>query len=294
MTDHSVFVAQFLDYLRHEKRCSRHTLTAYSRDLERFLLWSGQRNQEPETADTIRNYLATLLLEGLQRSTVARRLAAIKSYFRFLYRRELLPNNPAATVTPIREHRHLPQFLSVGEMRNLLDNAPRATFFQQRDRTILEIFYATGLRLAELAGLKLQDFYRGGLRVTGKGGQERAVPLGEPALAALNDYLPARTSHLAACKQTTEAVFVNRFGQPLSTRWIQKMVSNQLYNISGRRHLSPHCIRHSFATHMLDNGADILAIKELLGHATLSTTQLYTHMSRQKLSEVYRKTHPRS
>ncbi|MBC8478726.1 MAG: tyrosine-type recombinase/integrase [Candidatus Delongbacteria bacterium] len=294
MTDHSVLVANFLDYLRYEKRFSKHTLTAYRRDLERFLLWSAQRGEDPANTDCIRNYLAGLLQQGLQRSTVARRLAAIKSYFRFLYQRELLPDNPAATVTPIRERRRLPHYLTTGEMRELLDGAPRDTFFHSRDRAILEIFYSTGLRLAELTSLQLEDIYRQALRVTGKGGGERVVPLGKEALAALGDYLPARATHLAAQAGSTDAVFINRFGRPLSCRWIQKMVSQRLYEISGRRHLSPHTLRHTFATHMLDNGADILAIKELLGHASLSTTQLYTHLSRHKLSEVYRKTHPRS
>ncbi len=294
MTEHGVSVETFLDYLLYEKRCSQHTLSAYRHDLQHFLAWTDDRAADPADSDVIRNYLAFQLQSGLRRSTVARRLAAIKAYYRFLFQRELIAINPAAAVAPVREPKQLPPYLSEEEMRELLDGAPRGTFFQIRDLAILELFYATGMRLSELAGLKLGDFYRGTLRVTGKGNRERMVPVGRQALTALEAYLPLRQSHLLKQGQTTDRLFLNRFGRPLSRRWIQNMVSRRLYELCGRQQLSPHSLRHSFATHMLDNGADILAIKELLGHASLATTQLYTHLSRQKLREIYRKAHPRS
>ena len=299
MTDHRELHTRFLVYLAHEKHFSPHTIKAYATDLRTFLDFAEKEKRDPANRETVRRYLDSLLKEGRRRSTAGRKLAAIKSYFNFLFRRDLLPNNPMTLIPHPRREHQLPEFLSPEEITRLFAALPRGTFFQLRDLTILEFLYATGMRLSELVGLDLPDIYAETVRVTGKGRKTRIIPLGAPALSALNEYLSARRSYLETLKKSTtvvleRALFINRFGKRLSGRWVQQMVSRKLLETAGRNHLSPHTLRHSFAAHLLDRGADLMMVKELLGHASLATTQLYTHLTREGIREIYRKAHPRA
>jgi integrase/recombinase XerC len=293
---------EFLDYLRLNRHASDHTVEAYEGDLSQFLGLTSARLEKPraelEPSDmdlaSIRAFMAELYKQGQSRASVARKLSALRTFVRFLKREGWIESDPAAlAVSPKREVK-IPAHLSVDEMTRLLDTPDTSDPLGRRDRAILELFYASGLRLSELVGLDLEDVNLSGriVRVMGKGSKERLVPFNDATRTALKDWLQDR-AQLSAGKKV-DAVFVNFRGTRLTGRSVQRLVSKYVAACSTRFGISPHALRHSFATHLLQRGADLRAIQELLGHVQLSTTQRYTHVNAAQLLEVYRKAHPRA
>ncbi len=278
----------FLRYLEVEKNASVHTLRSYRQDLEdfqRILDIAGTAAMRALDARGVRAYLAALHTRGLDPTSVARKLAAVRSWCRFLVRRGVLPHNPARQIRAPRLSRKLVSFLPIDETVALMD-APRAT---ARDTAIVELLYASGLRVSELVGLDLRDVDRAGMtvRVLGKGGKERIVPFGTAADRALRELLGERG-------EAAGPLFLNRRGGRLTVRSVHTIVRRRAAAVGIGRRVSPHTLRHTFATHLLDSGADLRMIQELLGHSRLSTTQRYTHVGSDQLMKIYDAAHPRA
>lgn len=305
----------FLDYLRGNRNLSRHTVRAYRSDLSQFLAFAATwLGREPETDDFDHRLLRAYLAETYERrqasSSSARKLAAVRTFARYLRREGLLEEDPGALVSAPKVERRMPPHLAEDEVAVLLAAPDAATPLGLRDRAILELLYASGLRLSELVGLDVEDVNLSGrmVRVLGKGGRERIVPFNPAAAAAIRDYLPARrglvrrapageTVARAGARRLRRAgdpLFVNYRGGRLSGRSVARMVDRLVTRTGADRGISPHALRHSFATHLLERGADLRAIQELLGHARITTTQRYTHVSAAQLIELYRRTHPRA
>jgi integrase/recombinase XerC len=285
-------VGLFLEYLGVERGASPHTLRSYATDLTEFTRFlAGEKIAGPAAVDTrvIRAYLARLHQRRLAKATIARKLAAVRSCFRFLARRGALEANPARQVRSPRLGRRLPSFLPKDEATQLLDAAPEPTAAGARDRALLELLYASGLRVAEGCGLDLEDLdeARHTVRVLGKGEKERVVPVGETALEALAGYLAMRGRQRGP-------LFLNARGGRLTPRSAHRIVRRLARRAGISQRVTPHTLRHSFATHMLGEGADLRLIQELLGHSRLSTTQRYTHVSPEHLMRVYDAAHPRA
>ena len=285
-------VPAFLQYLAGERGASAHTLRGYATDLaefRRFLRMARVAGWHDVDARALRAYLAWLHGRGLAKSSIARKLAAVRSCFRFLTRRGVLPANPARHLRTPRLGRRLPSFLPKDESKDLLDATFEASDTGRRDRALLELLYASGLRVAECCGLDLEDVDRrhGTVRVLGKGNRERMVPVGDAALAALDDYLGGRGA-------AAGPLFRNPRGKRLTTRSVHRIVGRRARAAGIDRRVTPHTLRHTFATHLLGEGADLRLIQELLGHRHLSTTQRYTHVSPEHLMKVYDSAHPRA
>jgi integrase/recombinase XerC len=302
-------LTQFLEHLRYERNVSEHTLRNYASDLQQFRDYlapanpkTGKRTEPPIAGVdhiTIREWLATLHSAQKQKTSIARKLAALRTFFQFLVREGMLEMNPAKLVSTPRLEKKLPKHLSIEEAVKFIESPNLETDLGKRDRAILELMYATGVRVAELTKLNLGhiDFRNRLIRVIGKRRKERIVPFGEPALEALKNYLEIRDGFLDAApisEREPEALFLNYQGTRITTRSVGRMVEKYIRECAGRYDISPHALRHSFATHLLDSGADLRDIQELLGHARLSTTQIYTHVSMEKLIEVYDKAHPKA
>jgi integrase/recombinase XerC len=306
-------LADFLDHLRLNENASAHTVRAYESDLSQFITFVAVHlnRRRPDLAASdfshlhIRAFLGDLHKRGNSRSSAARKLAAIRSFVRYLRREGAIESDPAALVgTPKREER-LPAHLGEAEMSRLLDMPDTSSPLGRRDRAILELFYASGLRLSELVGVGLEDVNLSGrvVRVLGKGGKERIVPFNRSTEAAIRAWLGDR-EEIAACVETAqratksrrsiEPLFLNYQGGRLSTRSVDRLVRKYVGACSTRFGISPHALRHSFATHLLERGADLRVIQELLGHARLSTTQRYTHVNAAQLLDAYRKAHPKA
>ncbi|MBI3818752.1 MAG: tyrosine recombinase XerC [Planctomycetes bacterium] len=289
-------IAAFLDHLRHARQCSEHTLRAYSNDLQQwadFAAGRGASAPKDVTPLHVRGYVATLGNSGKARTSIARKLASVRSLFSFLAMRGELQANPAAVVKTPRVQRRLPKVLSQKEVGGVLD-APvfDDSFLGMRNRAIVEVLYSGGLRASELLGLTGDDVdLRAGVaRVVGKGNKERQCALGRPAVRALEEYLEKKRS----LGFDDPAIFVNKFGTPLSDRSLRRLFATWMRSSGLGGKGTPHTMRHSFATHLLDAGADLRSVQELLGHASLSTTQIYTHVSIERLKDVYKKAHPRA
>ncbi|MFI5375741.1 MAG: tyrosine recombinase XerC [Candidatus Rokuibacteriota bacterium] len=285
-------VGSFLEYLGVERGSSPHTLRSYATDLTEFTRFlADEKIGGLAEADTraVRAYLARLHQRRLSKATIARKLAAVRSCFRFLARRGVLEVNPARQVRSPRLGRRLPSFLPKDEATQLLDAGPAAGTAGLRDRALVELLYASGLRVAECCGLDVDDLDEGRrtVRVLGKGDKERVVPVGETALEALAAYL-------AMQGRARGALFRNARGGRLTTRSALRIVKSLARRAGLGQRVTPHTLRHSFATHMLGEGADLRLIQELLGHSRLSTTQRYTHVSPEHLMRVYDATHPRA
>jgi integrase/recombinase XerC len=300
MTGH---LKSFLDYLALNRSVSRHTRRAYASDVAQFLGHAADANRvpvkdlSPAALDrhAVRAFLATAHAGGRSRATAARKLAAVRTFLRYLHREGVITSDPGSLVaTPKREVR-MPVHLSEEEMTRLLEAPDQDASLGRRDRAILELFYASGLRLSELAGLDADDvnLSRKIARVLGKGGKERLVPFNSSTVTAIRAYSKDRDALLASRPLDDDPLFVNYRGGRLTVRSIDRIVRRYAAWIA-RSGVSPHALRHSFATHLLQRGADLRAIQEMLGHARLSTTQRYTHVNAAELLAVYRKSHPRA
>jgi integrase/recombinase XerC len=307
----------FLQFLRLNRNASAHTARAYESDLTQFLASVAAAAETTAAGlradalgrDAIRRFVGELHQRGLSRSTAARKLAAVRTFLRYLRRELIIEDDPGALVpTPKREIR-MPAHLSEEEMTALIAAAAANTPLGRRDRAILELFYASGLRLSEVAGLDLEDVNLGArmARVLGKGGKQRLVPFNTSTVNAIRAYLKGREeltrgqerrdgrpSGLSRPSRHREPLFVNYRGGRLTVRSIDRLVRRYVAASSARAGISPHALRHSFATHLLQRGADLRVIQELLGHARLSTTERYTHVNAAQLLDVYRKSHPRA
>jgi integrase/recombinase XerC len=300
-------IGDFLRYLETERNDSPHTVKAYGRDLqslETFLdgycggtawTWAGVDRL------ALRAYLADSAARGWSRRTMARALSAFRSFYRFLNVHHGVEVNPARAASTPKQDRRLPGYLDRGAMARIFEiaeaRAADGSFGSGRDRAMLELFYSTGMRLGELVGLLVDDVDLIGdqARVRGKGKKERLLPVGRPAVTALRQYLPRRDRLLAQAKGgDRRALFLNARGRRLTARSVQRIVRGYLDAVSEGQDVRTHSLRHSFATHLLDAGADLRAVQELLGHASLSTTQIYTHTSVERLKKVYHQAHPRA
>ena len=285
-------ITAFLEYLAVERGASAHTVRSYAgdlRDFAAFLRRSGNPVPAGVDARAVRAYLAALHQRGLAKSSIGRKLASVRSCLRFLARRGVIEQNPARQVRSPRPPRRLPSFLPKDESKNLLDRPADPSVTGRRDHALLELLYATGIRVAECCGLDCADLDRshGTVRVLGKGDKERVVPVGDVALAAIDRYLTVRG-------RDRGPLFTNARGGRLTTRSVHRIVGRQARLVGTSRRVTPHTLRHTFATHMLSEGADLRLIQELLGHRRLSTTQRYTHVSPEHLMKVYDAAHPRA
>jgi integrase/recombinase XerC len=302
-------LAQFLEHLRYERNVSEHTLRNYAIDLAQFLdylvpadpLTGARREPDIKQIDhiTIREWLSTLHAAQKKKTSIARKLAALRTFFQFLIREGVVEMNPAKLVSTPRLEKKLPNHLSIEDAVRFIETPDLNTDLGKRDRSILEMLYGTGVRVSELTKLNLHDvdFKNRMVKVKGKRRKERIVPFGEPALHALMGWLTVRGSFLHNAspeERDAEALFLNYQGTRITTRSVGRMVDKYIKICAGIHNISPHSLRHSFATHLLDSGADLRDIQELLGHARLSTTQIYTHVSMEKLIEVYDKAHPKA
>lgn len=294
-------IERFIEYLRVERNASPLTLKSYEEDLIALVLYLEEVEERPVkivevTTLDLRRFIAQLQEEGYAKSTISRKLACLRSFFRFAVREGWIEANIAKPLRNPRAGRKLPHFLSAEEIAKLLESPPSNTPSGLRDRAILETMYSSGLRVSELVGLGLEDidFPAGLIRVRGKGRKERLSPLGSYAQKALKKWIAKRNPDPQAGKDHTSAVFLNRFGRRLTSRSVGRMLEKCLKQCGLDQRTSPHTLRHSFATHLLDRGADIRSVQELLGHKSLITTQIYTHVSTARLREVYETAHPRA
>ncbi len=294
-------IARFLQYLRVERGASPHTLKSYREDLETLVEYFREEDgQCPDPANLtsveLRGYLSALHESGYAKTSIARKLASLRSFYRHGQRESWIESNPAKALRNPRKARKLPHFLSTEEIGRLLAAPPNDVPMGLRDRAILETLYSAGLRVSELVGLNDGDldFDQGIVRVRGKGRKERLAQLGSYALRALRRWLELRKLADQEQSEREVPVFVNRFGTRLTTRSIGRMLEKHLKQSGLDSRTSPHTLRHSFATHLLDRGADIRSVQELLGHKSLETTQIYTHVSTSNLRAAYEKAHPRA
>lgn len=289
----------FLKYLSAERNVSPHTLRNYHSDLSQFEEFL-KRVLESETLSiedirkvnhiTIRAFLSSLYEKGISKSSLARKVSAVRTFFKYLCRELVISDNPGKMVSTPRKEKTLPRFLSIDEMDRLLNTPAGESTLTIRDRAILETFYSSGLRIGEIVAINLEDinFNDSLIRVKGKGRKERIVPIGSKAIEAIREYLKVSSK----MRNAGYPLFLNKYGNRITTRSVHRIVE-KYKKLSGLWDMTPHSIRHSFATHMLNGGADLRSVQELLGHANLSTTQRYTHVSMDKLMEIYDKAHPR-
>ena len=298
------WIDEYANYLKLEKNVSPHTLRNYLSDLRQFEEFLSQRAKENAetkipledvTVHVVRAYLASLSKDH-RKSSIGRKLAALKGFFRYLIREKRIERDPLALVSTPKQEKPLPVFLSVDDVFRLLGGIQGAGILTARDRAILEVLYSTGVRVSELTGLDWNDvdFQLGIVRVLGKGSKERIVPIGEVALDALKAYGVEQTLKWKRAAKGETAVFLNHLGKRITTRSVARIVEKYLKAADIPVRMGPHGLRHTFATHLLNGGADLRVIQELLGHASLSTTQRYTHVNLDQLTAVYDRAHPRA
>jgi tyrosine recombinase XerC len=291
-------ISEFLAYLRHEKNASPHTVAAYARDLRQVAAYLKDRGVRWDKAGSLvlRGFLAELHEKKLRKSTIGRKLAALRSFYDYGVRTKRISGNAAKALATPRQDRRVPSFLTEDETTELLDLPRSSKPLDLRDKAILELFYATGIRVSELVGIETADIHLGErlVRVRGKGRKERIVPFGGKAREALEAYARAKAGLVARGRAGDAAFFVNYRGERLTARSVQRMVRKYIRRTAVARKISPHSLRHSFASHLLGRGADLRVIQELLGHASLATTEKYTHVDLRQLLAVYKKSHPRS
>lgn len=284
-------IEQFLDYLKAERGVSPHTLKAYAGDLQEFHQFLKKTPKDIDNLD-IRSFLAALHYNKLKKTSIARKLATIRSFFKYLHREGHVLKNPARLVSTPKIPKPLPKFLTVDEAFCLMESPEGDAFRPVRDKAMLELLYSSGLRVSELTSLDISDLdiKESLVRVKGKGMKERILPIGLKAMVAIQNYLTERIS----LKKKSHALFLNNRGGRLTQRSVRRIVLYYSRMVNLKSDLSPHTLRHTFATHLLHEGADLRSIQELLGHSSLSTTQKYTHVDIRHLMEVYDKAHPLS
>jgi integrase/recombinase XerC len=327
----STIIQKFLDYLKFERRFSEHTAKCYGADLTQFggflkgASESGPSDAEPishvhhdagpatavatrvvikidqlllsASTDAVRAYLAFLNEKQYSKATIARKLATLRSFYKFLVKRNHVSSNPVVSIRTPKQEKKLPRFLEYEEVKRLLDTPPMDTWLGARDRAILETLYSTGIRVSELVALNMDDidFLGEVVHVRGKGKKERIAPIGSSALQVIQHYMEYRNKRAQSNGNfDSKVLFVNKHGRRLSTRSVRRKMDKYLKMAGLDPAISPHTLRHSFATHMLNNGADLRSVQELLGHQSLSTTQVYTHLTTTKLREIYESAHPRN
>lgn len=289
---------RFLNYLRYEKNASSYTIASYRRDLNQLVDYIEESGAGLREIDNVilRGFLARLHERGNKKSTVARKLASVRSFFQFCLKKRWLEDNPAKVVATPKQEKHVPSFLSEEEMAHFLDLPQRTNnVLDLRDRALLELLYATGMRVGEIVGMNVEDinFAERLIKVRGKGKKERLLPFGRKAEVSLRSYFRLR-SLINKGKIEERPLFLNYRGKRLTSRSVERIVDKYMRRAALQRKISPHSLRHSFASHLLSRGADLRVIQELLGHESLATTQKYTHIDLRQLLEVYRKSHPRS
>ena len=308
-----VHLKSFLAYLKLNRHVSPHTVRAYQSDIEQYLAWiasqTGKKMSELEPVDldlnSVRGHVADLNRAGKARASVARKVSGLRTFVRYLRREDVITNDPTATAVAPKRDQTIPNHLSEAEIARLIETPNSGEPLGRRDRAILELFYASGLRLSELVAIDLEDLNLGDrmVRVMGKGGKERLVPFNQSTVAAIRAWMKDRASILGTRhpapgtsrrRNASDPLFINYRGTRLTGRSVDRLLRRYVAQCSTRMGISPHALRHSFATHLLQRGADLRAIQELLGHARLSTTQRYTHVNAAQLIEVYRKSHPRA
>ncbi len=295
-------INKFLNYLNVEKNYSPMTLKSYTGDLHLFLEFLLERKQQGNWSQldalAIRAYLAKLNRQRAARKTIARRISALRSFYKYLIRENVVKTNPFAKVRTPKLEKKLPVFLEEFEVEELLALPDLSTALGLRDRAILELLYATGCRVSELVNLTKQrlDLSNQYVLLLGKGNKERLVPIGHPAIRALDNYFRDSREPLMAKYHAAshDYIFVNSRGTVLTDRSVRRILDKYITLMSLQKHISPHSIRHTFATHLLEHGADLRAVQELLGHASLSTTQIYTHITTDRIAKVYEQHHPRA
>jgi integrase/recombinase XerC len=312
----SPLVRQFLDYLRLEKHFSDYTIKSYGADLIQFgqflmgdigrgpnnerQLPPAEKSQDDRQLAcdpmTVREFLAYLYGQNYTKSTTARKLATLRSFYKFLVRRGMLSVNPLSTIRTPKQEKRLPKCLDLEQVQKLLDAPGDADLLSARDKAMLEVLYSSGIRVSELVDLTTEDvdLTEGVLRVRGKGRKQRLTPIGSQAINAVKMYFDMRSHDIRSQGDHQMRVFLNKHGQPLSTRSVRRKLDKYLQAAGLDPGISPHTLRHSFATHLLNNGADLRSVQELLGHQSLSTTQIYTHLTTNRMKQVYDQAHPRA
>lgn len=287
------YIEKFINYLKVEKNSSSHTITNYTVDLEAFTRFLANRDISSVDHLFLRRFLADMRQKNYAKRTIARKLASLRTFFKFLYREGHIKINPITAVSTPKLDRRLPVVLDENNVTKLIQAPDTAEPAGLRDRAILETLYSTGIRVSELVGLDDDDvdFISGVIKVLGKGRKERLTPIGDMALGAIRKYIESKSDRMIREKR---AVFLNKSGRRLTDRSVRRIVDKYIKLASIQVHISPHSLRHSFATHLLDRGADLRSVQELLGHMNLSTTQIYTHVTMERLREAYDKAHPRA
>ncbi|MFA5008358.1 MAG: tyrosine recombinase XerC [Candidatus Omnitrophota bacterium] len=292
MVPFSYYIDKFLNYLVIEKNYSSHTVTNYKidlKELEGFLANHGPKDIKEIDYFTLRKFLSALSEKNLNKRTVSRKISTFKSFFKFMVREAEIKNNPASSLIYPRLEKNLPVFLTESQVVNILNLPKDDTMLNLRDKSILEVLYSTGARVSELANLKINDvdLISAIIKVMGKGRKERLLPIGEPAILCLKKYLDKRTDK-------NPSLFINKNNGRLTDRGIRLVVNKYMRQAAMNLNVSPHTFRHSFATHLLNRGADLRSVQELLGHSSIATTQIYTHLTIDTLKKVYDKAHPRA
>ena len=289
-------IEDFKLYLEIERNLSPHTVLAYYNDLFNFLCWVGARDPQDLNYKDLRIYLADIQYKNYSRTTTSRKIASIRTFYRYLYREKLIKTNPADNIKSPRKVKNLPKFLTDSEVEQIFDTINTSATFGYRDRTIFELLYATGMRISELCNLDIADINFEGQEITvfGKGGKERIVLISNRAKGFLEEYLEKIRPELITSNSSNNAVFINHTGYRLQQRSIRRSLESIVNSLILPKKVSPHVFRHSFATKLLEKGADLRVVQELLGHASISNTQIYTHVSTERLRQAYNSAHPRA
>lgn len=295
-------IQTYLTYLQREKNYSSHTVLSYENDLKQYRTFLEVefpdliRDHADVSSSAVRSFLGMLMDNGLSKKSVVRKLSTLRSFYKYLSRKAIVRNNPTVSVVTPKIEKTLPEFVDRNSMSAICDLPDATTFSGSRDSAILELLYGSGIRQSELIGLKINDIdlHNGTVKVTGKGNKQRIVPLTRQSKESLHRYFPHRKELLNTHRRSDTTVFLTEKGQRMYPQRIYSIVRHYLKAVTEVRQKSPHVLRHSFATHLLDNGADILAVKEMLGHESLSTTQIYTHVTVDRLKKIYKNAHPKA